>query len=192
MSDLFPDDGDGLGTPEEVVAEMARRDPGGDPWRYPEEVAAALFEAGYSCAEAVVFTLATRFGAGIADPQRLGAALGGGVGRLGHVCGCLGGFAVALGALAGRTSRHDDDGKERVYEATCRVATAVEEAHGSVLCRTLTGLDFALADDREEFHRRVQRQVCIPVLTLVVRKAAEEFARMGIPPAEGGKPTGSA
>ena len=178
MSAFLRDGGEGPGTPEEVLDEAFGCDSDGR-WRAgPEGVAVALFEAGFSCAEATVFTLATHFNAGVADPQPLGAGLGGGVGRLGHVCGCLSGLAVAAGAIAGRTSCDDEERKERVYEAVCRVADRIEKDHGSVHCRTLTGLDFSITADRDEFHRRVQREVCIPLLTLTVRAAVEELAEL--------------
>jgi C_GCAxxG_C_C family probable redox protein len=167
------------GTPDEVVAELVREDPEGDPWRRPERVAVALFEAGFSCSEAAAFTLATCFGAGIENAQRLGTALGGGIARAGLVCGCLSGVAVALGALAGRTSCLDEEARERAYEVVSKVASRIEEKVGSVSCRTLTGLDFGLQADRDEFHRRIQGEVCTPVLSLAVRVAVEELERAG-------------
>lgn len=146
----------------------------------PSEVAATLFEAGYSCAESIIWTLAARLGADIADPQRLGAALGGGIARRGLICGCLSGCAVAFGLLAGRVSRHDDERKEQIYAALERVLAEVERRHGALDCRTLTRLDFSKPEDRQAFEQGVQQDVCIPVLELTTELAVAELAALGV------------
>ncbi len=146
----------------------------------PGETAATLFEAGFSCAESIIWTLATRLGADIADPQRLGAALGGGIARRGLVCGCLSGCAVAFGLLAGRVSRHDDERKEQIYAALERVLAEVERRHGSLDCRRLTGLDFSKPEDRETFERGVKQDVCIPILELTTELAVAELEALGV------------
>jgi len=146
----------------------------------PAETAATLFEAGFSCAESIIWTLATRLGADVADPQRLGAAFGGGMARRGLICGCLTGCAVAFGLLAGRVSRHDDERRDQVYAALQRVLAEVERRHGSLDCRKLTGLDFSKPEDRQSFEYGVKQDVCIPLLELTTELAVEELAALGV------------
>jgi C_GCAxxG_C_C family probable redox protein len=136
--------------------------------------AVALFDAGYNCAESAVMALLAAAGRDAREAQRLATAFGGGLARRGGVCGAVSGAAMALSAMLGRSDPKDREGKERVYAAVTALVRGIEEAHGSVECRRLTGLDWSDPSSDEVFKATVKHQVCIPVLRLAVALALEE------------------
>jgi C_GCAxxG_C_C family probable redox protein len=140
--------------------------------RDPRDVAVEQFDRGYTCAEAMLLALAP---AGAAEPQRAGAAFGGGIARRGLTCGCLTGCAVAVGLRLGRTSPDDTEAKEMVYRVVNSVSRRFEEAFGTLECRKLTGLDFGVENPQEELER-VHAEVCTKLVRFVADAALAELA----------------
>ena len=140
--------------------------------RDPRDVAVEQFDRGYSCAEAMLLALAP---AAVAEPQRAGAAFGGGIARRGLTCGCLTGCAAAVGLRLGRTSPDDKDLKELVYGVVGNVLRRFEEAFGTLECRKLTGLDFNQENPQEELDR-VHAEVCTKLVRFVADAALAELS----------------
>ena len=63
------------------------------------------FLAGYNCAQAVVCAFADEIGLSVDAAARMASGLGGGVGRLREVCGCVSGMALVYGMLRGYSCR---------------------------------------------------------------------------------------
>jgi C_GCAxxG_C_C family probable redox protein len=140
-------------------------------------LASDLFTQGFNCAEAVVQGLLwDDEGASVAG-QRMATAFGGGIARRGGTCGALQGAAMAIGFLAGRERPDDDEGKDRVYALVGALFERVLASRGSVECRVLTGLDFAVPESHDIFDAEVKDRVCVPLVREVARLAAEALAR---------------
>jgi len=137
----------------------------------PRDVAVEQFDRGYNCAEAMLLALAP---AAVAEPQRAGAAFGGGIARRGLTCGCLTGCAVAVGLRLGRVSPDDRDGKELVYRVVNGVFRRFEEEFGTLECRKLTGLDFNEDNPQQELDR-VHAEVCTKLVRFVADAALAEL-----------------
>ena len=139
--------------------------------RDPRDVAVEQFDRGYNCAEAMLLALAP---AAIAEPQRAGAAFGGGIARRGLTCGCLTGCAVAVGLRLGRTSPEDKETKELVYRVVNGVFRRFEDDFGTLECRKLTGLDFNQENPQEELDR-VHAEVCTKLVRFLADAALAEL-----------------
>lgn len=137
--------------------------------------AVRLFRSGFSCAESVVLALAPWYPQGLRDPQRLATVFGGDVARRGLLCGCVTGAALALGAAIGRITSTDTATRDRVYVAADRVLDALARRFGSLDCRTLTGLDFALGEAREEWEARVKEPLCVHLVRTTAELTAKEL-----------------
>ena len=142
----------------------------------PRDVAVEHFDRGYNCAEAMLLALAP---GGIAEPQRAGAAFGGGIARRGLTCGCLTGCAAAVGLRLGRTSPDDKENKELVYGVVNAVFRRFEEKFGILECRKLTGLDFNVENPQQELDR-VHSEVCTKLVRFVADAALAELATVEI------------
>lgn len=101
------------------------------------ERAAALFEEGYNCAQAVLGAFYDELGLTREQALALAAPFGGGIGRTRETCGAVSGMLMALGILSGGEEKEK---KAEVYEKTRALMEAFKAQTGSVFCRELMGL----------------------------------------------------
>ncbi len=105
--------------------------------------ASDLFHAGCSCAQSVVAAWSDAFGLDEKTAMRVSCGLGAGVGRLREVCGAVSGMAILAGLKHGNDVPGDADAKALTYEVVQQMARVFHQRHGSLICRTLLGLDKA-------------------------------------------------
>jgi len=124
------------------------------------ERAAALFEEGFSCSQAVFAAFSEELGLDRESSLRLAQALGGGMAHLGEVCGAVSGAFLAIGLKHGRTRAADLEARDRTYALEQRFADAFKRRHGALRCPALLGVDLgtaegmALARERNLFKSR--------------------------------------
>jgi C_GCAxxG_C_C family probable redox protein len=135
----------------------------------------ALFESGYSCAEAVFLASMERLGKDGGLIPKVATGFAGGVSRTKSLCGALSGGVLALGAVHGRTQPSDDRNvlMARVQELMRRF----RDDNGSDNCFTLTGLDFTEPGASETYREKVHPQ-CRGYVRQVL-----EFLDKELPPA---------
>lgn len=104
------------------------------------EVARRYFYEGYNCAQSVLLTFAEECGLSQKMAARIGASLGGGMGRLREVCGTLSAIFVLDGLLEGYDQPGDIEGKAVHYARIQELAAEFREKNGSIICRDLLGL----------------------------------------------------
>jgi len=99
-----------------------------------------LFSQSYNCAQSVFAACAASGGLSEAQRLALAAPFGGGIARQGKICGALTGALLALGEDAGEAMATDPvAGRNALYERAQKLTTDFRSAHGSILCRELTG-----------------------------------------------------
>jgi C_GCAxxG_C_C family probable redox protein len=142
----------------------------------PSERALELFSQNYNCAQSVYAACAT--GNGLSEKQRLALAapFGGGVARQGELCGALTGALLALGEACGGAMAADPlANRDALYLRTRQLTEAFRVAHGTVLCRELTGCALNTEEGLRNFQEReLHQKLC----TKLVAFAAEEVVRM--------------
>ncbi|MCX6560070.1 MAG: C-GCAxxG-C-C family protein [Candidatus Aminicenantes bacterium] len=132
--------------------------------------AAAVFEEGFSCSQAVFLAFAEDLGLERETALRLSQAFGGGMAHLGEACGAVTGAFMALSLKHGRTRADDLAARDRTYERMRRLADRFKELHGSLKCPTLIGVDLATPEGMAEARDRgLFRTLCAGY----VRTAAE-------------------
>ena len=115
----------------------------------PETRAAALFEQGYTCGQAVLAAHAARFGLEHDAALRIACAFGGGVARTGATCGAVNGALMVIGLAEGGTHAGDAAARERTYAAARTFLERFRAEHGSVTCRDLLGVDISTSEGHE-------------------------------------------
>ena len=105
------------------------------------ERATSLFQNGFNCAQSVFVAFAPDLGLDEATALKVSTAFGGGMGRLGEVCGAVTGALMALGLKYGRTSKEDVAARDKTYALTQEFARRFKERHGCLDCRDLLGCD---------------------------------------------------
>ncbi|RPJ13233.1 MAG: hypothetical protein EHM30_11925, partial [Desulfobacteraceae bacterium] len=76
------------------------------------------FSLGYNCAECVLEAVFSLINTGLPqEARRMATGFGGGVGLFGDTCGAVSGSVLAVGAVHGRSSLPEVEGKEAVKYA---------------------------------------------------------------------------
>ena len=100
------------------------------------EKARELYLEGYNCAQAVALAFADLTGTDVETVKLASAPFGGGMGRLGEVCGAVSGMLMTLSFV-----RHRDtlDAREKaaLYNEERVIAERFRTRAGSILCRDL-------------------------------------------------------
>jgi C_GCAxxG_C_C family probable redox protein len=133
------------------------------------EKAVSCFEEGFMCSQALLTAYAEQFGLDRENALRISAAFGGGMGRMGEICGAVTGAFMALGLKYGRTVVRDT----RSHEKTTRLVNVFVERfkslNGSIVCRELLDCDLSTEQGRRAFvDKKLRDKLC----TKFVRDAA--------------------
>jgi C_GCAxxG_C_C family probable redox protein len=102
---------------------------------------------GYNCSQSVLTAFAGRYGLDESLAMRIASGLGGGLGRMGGVCGTLTGASLVLGLELGPRTRMGRTAKEATYAATRRLQERFIAQHGSNQCRELLEKDLSIEQE---------------------------------------------
>jgi C_GCAxxG_C_C family probable redox protein len=108
------------------------------------EKAVSCFE-NFNCAQSVIATCGPELGLDRENALRVAGGFGGGMGRLGEVCGAVTGAFMAIGLKHGKSRIEDDESetKEKAYALVYEFADRFRARNGSILCRELLGCDIS-------------------------------------------------
>jgi len=139
------------------------------------DLALSYFDRGYSCSQSVLVAFAPQLGLPEELALRVAAPFGGGIGRLGEVCGAISGAIMALGLRYGGFDPSDQAAKDRLYAQVQQLAHQFQEQHRTLLCRGLLGLDLSIPQELQQARReRVFASQC----PRYVRTATELVAEL--------------
>ena len=105
------------------------------------EIASEYMRKGFNCAQSITKAYANEVGMKEEDAVRMASALGGGVGRNGHICGAVSGAALIIGMKFGTTDPANFQAKEKAYNKTNELLEKFSAENKSVLCKELLGYD---------------------------------------------------
>lgn len=100
------------------------------------EKARELYLEGYNCAQAVALAFADLTGTDVETIKLASAPFGGGMGRLGEVCGAVSGMLMTL-SFVRRGDTLDAREKAALYNEERVIAERFRTRAGSILCRDL-------------------------------------------------------
>lgn len=131
--------------------------------------AARVFDNDFNCCQAVFSVLAPDRGLGMDAALHIATPFGGGMGRLGEVCGAVVGAFMAIGLKYGKPDSNKE-AKERSYEAVRLFTERFRVLHGSIHCRDLLGCDIGTPDGMAEAQ---ERNLFSTLCTEIVRDATK-------------------
>jgi len=105
--------------------------------------AADLHKQGFNCCQAMTIIYGPPFGLAADQAAKVAAGFGGGIGRMGNICGALSGAIMILGLKYGATDPRDKATKMRTYQIVGKVIERFKQACGSTDCRDLLGFDLS-------------------------------------------------
>ena len=122
---------------------------------------------GFSCSQAVFSTYCEEFGLDKETALKLSCALGGGLGRLGQVCGAVSGACLVIGLKHGKFLPDDKESKEKTYQLVHEFGKRFTEKNQTLNCHELLQVDL-LNGDKQTIKERTS-EIC----PRVVKDAAE-------------------
>lgn len=100
-----------------------------------------LHRNGFNCAQAVFVAYSDLYNIDESTALRLSTSFGGGIGGMKEVCGAVSGMAMIAGLETGTATPNDKEGKMHNYEIVKSLSEEFRQAHGSIICKQLRGLE---------------------------------------------------
>lgn len=114
------------------------------------QCAKEYFNQGYNCCQSVVLAFKDICEVDEKSLMKLSVGLGGGVGRMREVCGCVCGMAVLSGFISQGEPKSDEAQSQLIHQQKTAAYTLVQKMTaefkketGSIICRELLGLKAA-------------------------------------------------
>jgi C_GCAxxG_C_C family probable redox protein len=108
-----------------------------------------LFRKDYSCAQSILMAFAKEVGIDEELAFRIGAGLGGGIGRKQHICGAINGGAIILGLKFANFLPTDSHAKERMANLVGSFVHECEQVIGGTQCKELIKINLEDSVQRE-------------------------------------------
>jgi C_GCAxxG_C_C family probable redox protein len=134
------------------------------------EKAASCFSEGFMCSQAVLTAYAGQFDMDRETALKVSAAFGGGMGRMGEICGAVTGAFMVIGLKYGRTMVQDAKSHEKTNRLVREFVDRFKSRNGSIVCRELLGCDLSTQAGQKVF---VDKKLRDTLCTKFVRDAAE-------------------
>ena len=134
------------------------------------EEAVSCFNEGFMCSQAVLSAYSGQFGLDRETALKVSAAFGGGMGRMGEICGAVTGAFMVIGLKYGRTAVQDTQSHENTNRLVKEFVDRFKSLNGSIVCRELLGCDLSTPDGLKTFVEKKLRDIVCPKF---VRDAAE-------------------
>jgi C_GCAxxG_C_C family probable redox protein len=115
------------------------------------EKAAALFDEGFACSQAVLGAFCEPLGMDRALALKIANGFGGGIARRQKICGAVSGAVMMIGLKYGRSEAGDMDAHEKTYAKINAFCEAFEQSNGSIICRDLLGCGMEEAKEKGVF-----------------------------------------
>ena len=133
------------------------------------------FEQGFNCAQSVFASFAPSMGLSEALALKIATPFGGGIRRMGEVCGAVSGAMMVIGLKFGNLAPDNSAGKELNNQLAQDFAERFTQQHGTILCRQLLNLDIS---NPEELELARQAGLFSKRCPLFVQSAAEILTQL--------------
>ncbi|MFW9938174.1 MAG: C-GCAxxG-C-C family protein [Candidatus Thorarchaeota archaeon] len=115
-----------------------------------EEALVHFEKDGRNCSQSILTTYGSQFGLNEDLALRISGGFGGGIGRLGNVCGAVTGSVMVLSLKFRNLDPNDTENKEKTYEIVQSFIEKFIEINGSIMCRELIDSDLSTVEGREK------------------------------------------
>ncbi|MCX8110771.1 MAG: C-GCAxxG-C-C family protein [Syntrophorhabdaceae bacterium] len=112
------------------------------------KIALDCFNERMSCSQAIMCACAPELGLDKRTALKVACAFGGGMARMGEICGAATGAFMVIGLRYGESSPDPNEAKEKTYQATREFVERFKSINGSIICRDLLGLDISTDEGR--------------------------------------------
>ncbi|MHB1347632.1 MAG: C-GCAxxG-C-C family protein [Candidatus Humimicrobiaceae bacterium] len=125
------------------------------------ETAKELFSSGYNCSESCLLAICRELKLENDIIPKIATGFGGGVSRLGSICGALSGTIMAMGIVEGRNDPSDNYAKITLYKKGMILINAFNDEFKSTDCRELTECDMLSKEGIKKFEdEKIHEKIC--------------------------------
>ncbi len=139
------------------------------------ELAVSCFEEGFACSQALLSTYSPQFGLDRETALKVAGAFGGGMGRMGEICGAVTGALMVIGLKHGITIADDEQSQEKTYSLVNEFVNRFKSRTGSIVCRELLGCDISTAEGMDTAK---EKGLFTTICPKYVRDAAETLEQI--------------
>lgn len=125
-----------------------------------KDVALQKFNAGYNCAQSVLFECSQSIGMDSNTAVKIATGFGGGMGRMQEVCGAVTGGIIAINYKFGRNENQEKPAQEKAYGLVRRLMTEFQKENGSCICRELLKTDLNTEEGRKKMKEGKLDAIC--------------------------------
>ena len=136
--------------------------------------AAATFNEGFSCSQAVLGAYCERFGLDKMQAYKISSGFGGGM-HCDQTCGVVTGAFMVIGLKYGRTRADDIEAKMKTARMTAEFDKKFKARHGSIGCTELIGCNISTLEGYEEAKKKDLFQQICPTLVITAVEILEEM-----------------
>ncbi|MBN2787215.1 MAG: C_GCAxxG_C_C family protein [Paludibacteraceae bacterium] len=108
--------------------------------------AVAYFMEGYNCSQSVFMTYTDFVGVDIELAKKLSAPFGGGMGRMGEVCGACSSMFLIAGIKYPFVNPNNHEAKIKTYEIVQHLANQFKQEFGTIICAELLNIEQMFQD----------------------------------------------
>jgi len=134
-----------------------------------------LFKGGYFCSQAVLMPFCEQLGMDRETAKKVASGFGGGMGRMGEVCGAVTGAFCVLGLKEWKADGPSMDEKNKVSARIREFTAEFKRRHGSIVCREMLG---CVIGTPEGYKEATDKGLFVSVCRPVVEHAAEIVEEM--------------
>jgi len=134
------------------------------------ESAVNYFKEGLICSQAVLLTYGTQLGLNHETALKIADGFGGGMGRMGEICGAVTGAFMVIGLKHGQIAVEDTQSHEKTYKLINEFVSAFKSRNESIICRDLINCDISTP---EGLNLAREKQLFNAICPKYVRDAAE-------------------
>ena len=102
-----------------------------------KEEAIALFKEKYNCCQSIFLPYSKLFGIDRETALKMSSGFGGGIARMGEICGAINGAVMVLGLKYGSTDNKDIEQKEKLNSIIREFVKKFKTSHKNIYCRNL-------------------------------------------------------
>jgi len=111
--------------------------------------AVSCFIDGFSCSQAILSTYGPQFGISHEIAFKISKPFGGGIGRMGKICGAVTGALMVIGLKYGNVKIDDNEAKEKTYDLVNEFVKRFEDHNSTIKCKKLIKCDISTPEGLE-------------------------------------------
>ena len=114
------------------------------------ERALECFKDNYNCSQSIFSTFAPRFGVNREHSLKIASAFGGGIVRMGNVCGAVTGAFMAIGLKYGKiVDGEEGSPNDKSYEVAQEFIDKFTSINGAIICKDMLGCDIGTLEGKQ-------------------------------------------